>query len=117
MTKEKYLEFCSGIAGACCDMPFNEDFETTALRHIDTRKWFGLLMKLDGKYIVNLKLSPEEVLFYQSVYKGACKAYHMNKTHWITIYLDSDVPDDEIENLTLISFGMTAKKAKNRPKM
>lgn len=116
MTKEEYLDFCSSIAGATYDQPFNEDFQTTALRHWDTKKWFGLLMLHNDRWIVNLKLKPEEVLFYRDIYKGVTEAYHMNKVHWITLYLDSDVPTEEIEDLTLRSFELTKSKDKKKNK-
>ena len=53
MTKEEYLDFCGSIAGATYDQPFNEDFQSTALRHWDTKKWFGLLMFHNDRWIVN----------------------------------------------------------------
>lgn len=116
MTKEEYLDFCGSIAGATYDQPFNEDFQSTALRHWDTKKWFGLLMFHNDRWIVNLKLKPEEVLFYRDIYEGVTEAYHMNKVHWITLYLDSDVPTEEIEDLTLRSFELTKRKDKKKPK-
>lgn len=116
MTKEEYLDFCGSIAGATYDQPFNEDFQSTALRHWDTKKWFGLLMLHNDRWIVNLKLKPEEVLFYRDIYKGMTEAYHMNKVHWITLYLDSDVPTEEIEDLTLRSFELTKSKDKKKTK-
>lgn len=116
MTKEEYLDFCGSIAGATYDQPFNEDFQSTALRHWDTKKWFGLLMLHNDRWIVNLKLKPEEVLFYRDIYKGVTEAYHMNKVHWITLYLDSDVPTEEIEDLTLRSFELTKRKDKKKTK-
>ena len=56
MTKEEYLDFCGSIAGATYDQPFNEDFQSTALRHWDTKKWFGLLMLHNDRWIVSSKL-------------------------------------------------------------
>jgi predicted DNA-binding protein (MmcQ/YjbR family) len=44
------------------------------------------------------------------------EAYHMNKVHWITLYLDSDVPTEEIEDLTLRSFELTKSKDKKKTK-
>lgn len=116
VTKEEYLDFCSSIAGAKYDKPFNEDFQTTALRHSDTKKWFGLMMLHNDRWIVNLKLRPEEVQFYQKIYEGVTEAYHMNKVHWITLYLDSDVPREEIEDLTLQSFELTKRSDKSKTK-
>lgn len=109
MTKEKYLDFCRSIPGTSVDHPFNEDFNSYVARHTLNRKWFALVMELDGKDIVNLKCDPMQADFLRSVYKGVTAAYHMNKTHWNTIYLDSDVPDAEIENMTLESFRLTEK--------
>ncbi len=112
MTKEKYLEFCRNIAGASVDRPFNEDFSSYAARHTISRKWFALIMELDGRVIVNLKCDPMQADFLRRIYKGIVPAYHMNKTHWNTVYLDSDVPDEEIENMTLESFNLTEKPKK-----
>ena len=69
-------------------------------------------MDLDGKDIVNLKCDPMQADFLRGIYKGVVPAYHMNKTHWNTVYLDSDVPDEEIENMTLESFNLTEKPKK-----
>jgi len=70
----------------------------------------------NDRWIVNLKLKPEEVLFYRDIYNGVTEAYHMNKVHWITLYLDSDVPTEEIEDLTLRSFELTKSKDKKKTK-
>ena len=58
----------------------------------------------------------EKELFYRDIYKGVTEAYHMNKVHWITLYLDSDVPTEEIEDLTLRSFELTKSKDKKKTK-
>ena len=92
MTKEQFLNFCRGIDGAETDQPFNDDFKTWVCRHVDSRKWFAAVMELDG----------------------VVPAYHMNKVHWNTVYLDSDVPNEEIQRMTLNSFELTAGKKKRR---
>ena len=70
-------------------------------------------MELDGKTVVNLKCEPMQADFLRSIYTGVIPAYHMNKTHWNTVYLNSDVPDEEIERMTLESFRLTDKKKKS----
>lgn len=118
MTKEEYLNFCKTIIGAEVDQPFNEDFLTYVARHSDSRKWFALVMELNGKTIVNLKCEPLQADFFRSVYQGVTPAYHMNKIHWNTVYLESDIPDEVIEQMTLDSFRLTDKKTKsNRIKL
>ena len=82
MTKEEYLDFCGSIAGATYDQPFNEDFQSTALRHWDTKKWFGLLMLHNDRWIVNLKLKPEEVLFYRDISSVGTSLSRYNVIQW-----------------------------------
>ena len=36
----------------------------------------------------------------------------MNKDHWISVYLERDVPDDLIQKLILDSYQLTAPKRK-----
>ncbi|MCM1275436.1 MAG: MmcQ/YjbR family DNA-binding protein [Lachnospiraceae bacterium] len=115
MTKDDYIEFCKNLGGAEVDRPFNEDFDSTVARHSDNKKWFALIMEYRGKYVVNLKCEPLEADFLRSVFEGVIPAYHMNKTHWNTVFLESDVPDEEIERMTLVSFALTEKK-KRAPK-
>lgn len=114
MTSEEFLEFCSEIGGAEADRPFNEDFDSWVVRHSDTRKWFALLMLHDGRYIVNLKCEPMEADFLRRAFQGVTPAYHMNKTHWNSVYLESDVPREEIERMTMNSFALTDKKRRVR---
>lgn len=118
MTKEEYLEFCGNLGGAELDSPFSEDFESVVARHSVGRKWFALVMKLGEKWVVNLKCEPMEADFLRKIYEGVIPAYHMNKTHWNTVFLDSDVPREEIERMTLSSFELTEKKSvrKKTPK-
>ena len=40
------LDYAAGLEGTCFDKPFEDDFVTTVLRHSDTGKWFGLLMRV-----------------------------------------------------------------------
>lgn len=60
-------------------------------------KWFCLL-DMDKK-ACNLKCPVESVIELQDKYQGVQPAWHMNKTHWITVLLDSDVPAEEIKIL------------------
>lgn len=114
MTKNEYLEFCGTIAAAVSDTPFEDDAESVVIRHRDTRKWFALVMRLNGKDIVNLKCEPMEADFLRNAYEGVIPAYHMNKVHWNTVFLESDVPDEEIRRMTENSFELTMKKKQRK---
>ncbi len=112
MTKSEIIEYALTFSGASYDSPFEDDADTVVLRHADTGKWFGIIMLHGGKYILNLKCEPMHSDFLRQVYNGVTPAYHMNKVHWNTVYLDSDVPDDEIKNMIGESFALTGKHKK-----
>ena len=110
MTCEEFLEFCQNIPGASVDQPFDGDFETYVARHTLSRKWFALVMLHEGRHIVNLKCDPQEADLLRKLFKGVVPAYHMNKVHWNSVYLDSDVPAEELERMVRSSFELTRKK-------
>lgn len=112
MDKQTYLDWCREIPGAVVDQPFEGDFDIYIVRHIDTGKWFAALLEHDGRQMVNLKCDPIESEFLQSVYQGITPGYHMNKTHWISVYFGSDVPDELLRQLTHASFRLTDKRKK-----
>lgn len=116
MNKQEYLDFCRDMPGAALDQPFNEDFDTWIARHADTGKWFAAVLRHESRDFVNLKCDPVESEFLQSVYDGVTPGYHMNKTHWISVYFDADVPDGLICRLTQESFRLTGRRKRKQVK-
>ena len=120
MDKEQYLEYCEDIYGTSPDYPFDEDFETAVLRHIDNRKWYAIVMRVSRRKfgfesdevidVVNLKI-PTEMFGSFGAADGVYPAYHMNKLHWISVVLP-DVPDDVVQFLVNVSFEATKSKTK-----
>ena len=123
MTKQSFLSYCSGTYGTSPDYPFDEDFETAVLRHVDNRKWYAIVMRVSRcKFgfdsdemidVVNLKL-PIEMFGSFGVADGVYPAYHMNKLHWISVLLP-DAPEDVVQFLVNVSFEAT-KTTKNKTK-
>ena len=115
MTKQALLDYCASIYGTLPDCPFEDDFDTTVLRHADNRKWYAIVMKVSRRKfgqdsdevidVVNLK-QPTEMLGSFGAGDGVYPAYHMNKLHWISVLL-SDAPDDVLKFLTNASFEAT----------
>lgn len=126
MTKQSFLSYCSGTYGTSPDYPFDEDFETAVLRHVDNRKWYAIVMRVSRcKFgfdsdemidVVNLKL-PIEMFGSFGVADGVYPAYHMNKLHWISVLL-LDAPEDLVQFLVNVSFEATktTKKKTTQPK-
>lgn len=75
-------------------------------------KMLALIISLNGKDIINLKCDPNESLFLRDFFKDITPAYHMNKIHWNTVYLDGDVPTSEIERLIDNSYLLVYEKLK-----
>lgn len=93
--------------------PF-EDKKTYVFRKKPSRKWFALIQtinleklgleKEDGK-IMNLKADTNLI---NSIIdnKNIFPAYHMNKKHWISIYLDKHINIDKIKALLDLSYSL-----------
>lgn len=122
MEKKELTEWIKGLKNVTADSPFEEDFGTLVFRHAQTRRWFGLWLKVPGKYLgegaknefcLNLKCPPELAEMLRQNYKGILPAYHMNKEHWITVRLCADVPEEEIKNLIRLSYDLTSKREKS----
>ena len=120
--RKAVLAFAASLPNTCIDHPFEEDFVTTVLRHKDSRKWFGILMKVDGGKIerpdlgqvelLNLKCAPEDGMIVKELFLDVLPAYHMNKTHWITVVLDGSVPRPFINRMIAKSYLLTKKRGK-----
>ena len=118
MTKQQFLEYCLNTYGTSPDYPFDEDFETAVLRHVDNRKWYAIVMRVSRRkfgidsdeviHVVNLKL-PTEMFGSFGATDGVYPAYHMNKLHWISVLLP-DAPEDVVKFLVNASFEATRKK-------
>ena len=103
--------------------PFSGDSITTVFRHIDNKKWFAIVMTIgkskllpdkSGKIdVVNIKCAPEIIdTFWEE--DGIFPAYHMNKTHWLTLSLDGSVDNETIKSLLAMSHRLTSAKAKKK---
>ena len=120
MTKQEFINYCLSTYGTSPDYPFDEDFETSVLRHADNRKWYAIVMRVSRRKfgfdsdevidVVNLKL-PTEMYGSFGVADGVYPAYHMNKLHWISVLLP-DAPEDVIQFLVNVSFEATKDKRK-----
>ena len=121
--RERLTSFALSLPLATADKPFEDDFDTTVLRHEESGKWFGLVMNVkkqtlgineDGYTdVINLKCDPDESFIIRELYSAIIPAYHMNKRHWISVILNGSIPEDFTERLIAKSFDLTYKKQKN----
>lgn len=88
--------------------------------------WDATLYRLRGKIfallfadkvkrpILNLKCDPYIAIEFMESYPHVQRGYHMNKLHWVSLYLDGRTPDEASRDLADISYdlvwhGLSAK--------
>ena len=120
MTRKEFEAVVLDRFNVRADYPFEDDPVTGVFRH-ESGKWFALAMNIserklgtagEGRVdVVNLKCSPEVIESLVGIETGIYRAYHMNKTHWLTVAL-SQCDDDTILWLLGISYDLTGSKKK-----
>jgi predicted DNA-binding protein (MmcQ/YjbR family) len=97
MTPDELRELCLTLPQAIETFPFGE--ETSVFKTSGNDKLFAVCA-LDAEPLsATLKCDPEESLALQEEFSQITPGYHMNKKHWITVVLDSVIPDDLVEQL------------------
>lgn len=105
------------------DFPWYSAPTYAVFRHKENKKWFAVIMDIPKNRmglendeiisIVNFKCDP--ILVGSLILEeGFFKAYHMNKTNWITAALDGSADDEKIKFLLDYSFDVTKKKTKHK---
>lgn len=120
MTREIFETLVHESYGVRADYPFEEDFVTGVFRHANG-KWFAIAMSINEKRlgntgnmqidVVNFKCAPEIIESLVGIERGIYPAYHMNKTHWLTVSLAECEPE-LVSWLLGISFELTSPKSK-----
>ena len=119
MTRNQVLKHAKSTYDTDPEYLFASDPDIAVLRN-PSGKWYGIIMNIspkqiglpDGKRIdvMNVKLEPMMVGSFLKK-NGFYPAYHMNKTHWISIMLDKSktVSDEDIKDLLDISYRLSEK--------
>lgn len=121
--RQAILQYAAEQYGTEPEYPWESTPDAAVLRHTGNSKWYGLLMRIPAKRlgiasdteadILNVKCDPLETGSLQQK-PGIFPAYHMNKTHWITILLDGTVPTAEIFQFLDESFYLTSQKQRKQ---
>lgn len=117
--KNEIFEYVLKEYGTKPEYLWAKDHDSAVLRHGDNNKWYAVFMTVKksalgleggGKVdIIDVKCDPL-LIGSMMLNDGYLPAYHMNKTHWITILLDGSVSSDEVINMLNISYELTKKK-------
>ena len=123
--RSQVLDYVQDNYGTVPEYPWERTPDAAVLRQKGNAKWYGLIMRIPAQKlgiptdamtdILNVKCSPLEIgsLLQKP---GIFPAYHMNKTHWISILLDGPVPEAELFFLLDQSFARTKPTPKSQKK-
>jgi len=106
MNIEELREFCLSIKGASECLPFDE--VSLVFKVLD--KMFARLPLDNERLCISIKCDPEKAIELREHYNAVEPAYHFNKKYWNTIYLDSDMEDEEVKKWILHSVDEVVKK-------
>ncbi len=121
MKRKELDNYIKKIYNVSAEFPWVSAPSFAVYRHECNNKWFAVIMEIpknklgmeeEGNInVVNLKCDP---LLVGSLIldKGIYPAYHMSKTHWITVCLDESVEEEKVKWLLGLSFELTDKKKK-----
>jgi predicted DNA-binding protein (MmcQ/YjbR family) len=97
MNVEEVREYCLSVKGASECFPFDDT--TLVFKVMDKMFAYMSLEASDSGFRINLKCEAEKAIELREKFSGIVPGYHANKKYWNTIYLDSDVPDNELKTL------------------
>lgn len=118
MNIEDFRKYCLSFCGVHEKMPFDKatsEYDRNLLVFCVADKWF-CFVNIDVFDFCNLKCRPEQTEELRDKYEGIRPGYHMNKRHWISVYFDSDVPDETIKELVKQSYDIVVASLSKKEK-
>ena len=108
MNIEDLREYCLSIKGAGESLPFDEH---TLVYKVMGKMFAYFSLKPKGEsFFVNMKCDPEKSAYLMASYNGISFGYYSDKKYWISVYIESDVPDELIKELINHSVSEVIKK-------
>lgn len=123
LQRERITQYMQDAYGTEAEYLWADSPGNAIFRHSASKKWYAAMMRVLPK---KLGLTGEEALDVMDIRcstimigsllstKGFFPAYHMNKTHWISILLDGSVPDEQIFPLLELSYDSVAPKRRKK---
>ena len=104
MNIETLREYCLLKMAVTESFPFGED--TLVFKVFD--KMF-LLCGLNQADRFNVKCEPERAISLREEYEEVQPGYHMNKTHWNTVYINGRLSDQQLKEMIDHSYNLIVK--------
>ncbi|MCQ4936501.1 MULTISPECIES: MmcQ/YjbR family DNA-binding protein [Anaerotignum] len=77
-----------------------------AYKYLLGGKMYALIGMNDqnGRPIITMKLEPMYSDMLRNQYENIVPGYYMNKVHWSTVYLDSEIPNEVLADMVRASY-------------
>lgn len=121
--RKRMIQYAQDTFGTEAEYLWADAPNYAVLRHSGSKKWYAIIMDVPSNRlglagegsvdVMNVKCSTIMIGSLLSE-KGFLPAYHMNKTHWISILFDGSVPDEQIFPLLELSYGSVTPKRRKR---
>lgn len=105
MNIEEFTEYCMQKPGVTGEFPFDA---TTLVFKVMGKMW--ALTNLEGDWSIVLKCDPERAIELREQYPAIQGAYHMNKTHWNSLYMDGSLNNKLVQELADHSYQLVVDK-------
>ncbi len=106
MKKENKVEkYLLSKKGSYLDFPFGPEASVYKVGN----KMFALCSWQEKVPWLNLKCDPEDADMLRSMFDSIKPAYHMNKRHWNSVYLDGAVPEGILYQMIDDSYDLVVK--------
>ena len=121
--REAVLRYARETLGTQAEYLFASSPDCAVVRCRANRKWYGIIMRVGRDKLVrggegdvdilNVKCDP---MMRDSLLRkaGFFPAYHMNKTHWITMLLDGTVSVEELTGCLAMSYDRVSSRGVGR---
>ena len=116
VSRQTLLDYAARRYLTVPEYPWRRHPDHAVLRHRGSGKWYAVLMDVPAAKLglagggnvplANIKAAPDLVQLLR-VQAGFLPAYHMNKTHWLSVRLDGTVSDETVKTLLDGSFALT----------
>jgi predicted DNA-binding protein (MmcQ/YjbR family) len=110
MTPEELRTCCLRLAGASETFPFGP--ETSVFK--TNGKIFAITALGSPTLDVSVKCEPDLGEALRQAHVAIVPGHHLNKRHWITVTLNSDVTDEQVRQLIEDSFDLVRPRGRGR---